>query len=57
MDVKEYDEAYDFIMLYPHLNMFIKKCVIRLRFRDLSPAEVRTVLIIKKEQQRRARAS
>ena len=57
MNYTEYDEAYDFVNNYPRLNDFIKKCVIRLRFRNLSPAEVRTVLIIKRVEQRRARAS
>lgn len=53
----DYDEAIDFITVYPRLNGFIRKLVIRLRYRDLSPAEVKAVLMIKREYFRRAQAS
>jgi hypothetical protein len=52
-----YDEAVDFIALYPTYNHFIKNMVIQIRFRDLSPAQVDAIIRIKVEMQRRARAS
>jgi len=52
-----YDEAVDFIALYPTYNQFIKNMVVQIRYRDLSPAQVDAIIRIKVEMQRRARAS